>query len=230
VYISTSTPSKYIRDIAVKYDTPIVVSSQKSSSLNDCNFALRNAKTKYITLAHQDDIYLPQYAEQCVNAAEKYKDTLICFTNSSEIFAGQNRPDSAITRVKRLMFAVFMPFKKNMTSRFWKMRLLSIGNPISAPTVMFNLETLPNFQFESTFSDNLDWDNWCKMAAMNGRFVYLSDVLIKRRIHEESATSLGLEQKTSEEEDLRMFKRFWPGFIAKLLTRVYSTRARSNKI
>lgn len=228
--ISTSTPSKYISDIARKYNIEVVVAPPKGGSLGDNNFAFRQAKTKYVTMAHQDDIYLPDYAASCVKAAERFSDTLICFTNGSELVNGSERSASLLMKIKRLMFFCFMPFRNTLRSKFWKKALLSLGNPISAPTVTYNLETMPNFQFVSEYSDNLDWDNWLRMADMEGRFVYLPQILLQRRLHGDSQTSAGIERNTSTKEDLRMFRRFWPEPIARLLTRLYSTRKKSNDV
>ena len=228
IYISTSTPSVYIREIAELFGIKVYVSRLPSSSMNDCNFAFRQAKTKYVTLAHQDDLYLPQYAETCIAAANNYNDTLICFTNYSEFTGGADKQVSALLKVKRLMLWIFMPLKKHMQSRFWKMKLLAFGNPISAPTIMYNLEKMPGYQFNSSLIYNLDWEEWYKLSKEEGRFIYLPEILVKRRMHSESATTRGLKNNLSYAEDLKMFKLFWPTVFAKLIVRFYSTRSKSN--
>ncbi|MCB9246933.1 MAG: glycosyltransferase family 2 protein [Flavobacteriales bacterium] len=228
--ICTSTPSKYISDLAERYDIEVLVAPSGLGSLHDNNFAFRQARTKYVTIAHQDDVYMPKYAEACVTAAEMYPDTLIAFTNGIEVVRGELRYHSNLMRVKRMMLFAFMPFQKTLKSKFLKRGLLSLGNPISAPTVMYNMDNLPNFQFISEFSDNLDWDNWLRIANMSGRFVYLPEVLIQRRLHEHSQTSAGIKTSRGEAEDMSMFMQFWPKPIAKILTRLYSVRTKSNDV
>lgn len=225
IHISTSTPSPYISDIAKKYGVELFVNEVRQGGAADCNFSLRHVKTKYVTLTHQDDIYLPEYAEACLAAAEKFKNTLICFTNYSEIVDGKERPVNLSLRIKRFMLWVFMPFKNNIRSKFWKTKLLSMGNPISAPTVMFNLEKLPGFQYPLEFNNipqSLDWLTWHNMAKMEGRFVYVKKILLKRRLHPDTLTKRGLENNSRQIEDLEMFKKFWPGFIAKIIAKLYS--------
>ena len=178
---------------------------------------------------HQDDIYLPQFAEMCYNAAEKFKDTLICFTDYGEIIGTQERSTNMLLKVKRLMFSLFMPVKKNIKNTFWKRALLALGDPIAAPSVTFNREKLNKFLFSSDFTINIDWDAWQRMALMHGRFVYVDKILMLHRIHPESATSLGLEQNIRQQEDVIMFKRFWPGNVAKLLAALYARSYKSNK-
>ncbi len=232
IYITTSTPSDYIRNIAQKYNVELFVTELGKGVLHDDNFCLRQAKTKYVTLAHQDDIYLPHYAETCIAAAEKFTDTLICFTNYTEIMEGTDRPTTFMLRVKRFILNFFMPFNAHLKSKFWKRRFLSFGNPIATPTIMYNLHTLPNFQFALELADKpntLDWFTWCDLAGMKGTFVYCKKVLLKRRIHADSLTSSGLGNDSRYQEDVAMFKRFWAPFMAKILAKIYASSYASNK-
>jgi len=228
IYISTSTPSAYISDLAKKYSIEVYVTESGQGIAHDWNFSLQQAKTKYVTLAHQDDLYMPEYAKTCLNATEKFKDTLICFTGYSEIVEGKDRTNNLLLRVKRFMLWFFMPFKKNIRSKFWKRKLLSTGCPIAAPSVMYNRDRLSGFQFSSEYSINMDWEGWYRMSAMKGRFVYIKKNLLKHRIHPASATSAGLKSNLRQKEDLRMFNLFWPRIISRLLTKFYSRSYLSN--
>ena len=87
-----------------------------------------------------------------------------------------------------------------------------------------------DFQFSGVFSINMDWDAWYRMANRKGRFVYESQSLLKHRIHLDSATTQGLQDNARQDEDLIMFKRFWPVFIAKFLAKIYALSYNSNKI
>lgn len=229
IYITTSTPSDYISSIAKQYAIELFVSDTWNGMAEDWNFAFNHGTTKYITLVHQDDIYLPGYTELCCNAAEKFQDTLICFTDYLELTGSEERSANLLLKVKRLMFAFFMPLKKNINNRFWKKSLLALGDPIAAPSVMFNREKLSNFLFSSEFSINIDWDAWQRMALMEGRFVYVNKILLKHRIHSDSATTVGLKGNIRQQEDIVLFKRFWPGAVAKLLSRIYARSYKSNE-
>lgn len=230
IYVATSTPSAYIEHIAGKYGVAVYVAETGRGIAHDWNFSLRQAKTKYVTLAHQDDLYLPDYTECCIRAAEKFKDSLICFTDYLEIVDGKERKNTPLLRVKLLMLRFFMPFRKHIRSRFWKRKLLSGGCPIPAPSVMYNLENLNDFQFSAEFRINMDWDAWSRMADMEGRFIYVDKALLQHRIHPDSATTKGLERNFRQQEDLKLFERFWPGFIARRLARLYALSYKSNNV
>src|SRR5688500_8926121 len=147
IYIATSTPSEYISDIAKKYEIEVLVIESGRGITHDWNFSLKNAKTKYGTLAHQDDIYKPYYGERCFCGAEKFKDNLICFTDYSEIVNEKDRSNTLMLRIKRFMLWSFMPLKKNIRSKFWKRVSVSMGSPIPTPSVMYNLNNLNTFEF-----------------------------------------------------------------------------------
>lgn len=230
IYIATSTPSPYIINNAGKYNIEVFITEAGRGIAHDWNFGLRQAKTKYVTLTHQDDIYLPNYASDLLATAERFKDSLICFSNYSELVNGIRRKSNLLLQVKRLTLFLFMPFKKNIKRKFWKKLLLSLGNPIPCPTVMYNLDVLDNFRFSNEFSINLDWDAWYRMAKMHGRFVYLPCAMLSHRIHPDSETTLGLKNNLRQIEDIKMFRCFWPSFIAKILSHIYALSYKSNDI
>lgn len=228
IYITTSTPSEYIENISKKYGVELFITEKGLGIAHDWNFSLQQAKTKYVTLAHQDDLYMKAYTESCIRASEKHKDTLICFTGYNEVINDTKRSRTLLLDVKRLMLKTSMPFKNNIHGKIRKNLLLMVGCPIAAPSVMYNLEHLKDFEFSPEFSINMDWDAWCRLAGMEGRFVYVKKELLSHRIHPDSATTEGLKNNIRQHEDLKIFKRFWPDFLANQLAKVYARSYKSN--
>src|SRR6187431_3208020 len=103
IYISTSTPSTYINDIANQFGVEVFITETGQGIAHDWNFSLQLGKTKYITLAHQDDIYLSDYTDTCLRSAERYNDTLICFTDYAEIVDGHDRSGTLLLNVKNVI-------------------------------------------------------------------------------------------------------------------------------
>ena len=56
IFIATSTPNKYIDDIAAKYNLKVYVNDGESGITQDWNFAYSKVQTDYVTIAHQDDV------------------------------------------------------------------------------------------------------------------------------------------------------------------------------
>lgn len=228
IYITTSTPSEYIENISKKYGVDLYITEKGLGIAHDWNFSLHLAKTKYVTLAHQDDLYMKAYTEECLKASEKYKDTLICFTGYHEVIDETKRTRTLLLDVKRFMLWSSMPFTNHLKNILRKNLLVCMGCPIAAPSVMYNLDNLKGFQFSSEFSINMDWDAWCRMAGMKGRFVYVKKELLTHRIHPDSATTAGLKNNIRQGEDLKIFKRFWPDFFANQLAKMYARSYKSN--
>lgn len=230
IFITTSTPSPYIESIAKQFDVPVYSTINGRGIGHDWNFSFTTANTDYVTLAHQDDIYTPDYAATCLKAAGKYKDMLICFTDYIEIAGDVERKNTKLLIVKRIMIRMFMLWSNTIKNRFWKKLSLSFGCPIPCPSVTFNKKELSSFRFAEDLAINLDWDAWLQMADMNGRFVYIPYYLSKHRIHRGSATTEGIKDNVRQKEDLEIFNRLWPSFIAKLLAHFYVSSYASNDL
>ena len=61
IILCTSTPSLYIMDMADKYGIPVHVREGKSRIMDDWNFAYHMADSRFVTIAHQDDMYQKDY-------------------------------------------------------------------------------------------------------------------------------------------------------------------------
>jgi len=73
IYIATSTPTAQVCETAAKYGIEVFTTEPNQGIAHDWSFALQQAKTKYVTLAPQDDIYLPNYTERSIEALEKVR-------------------------------------------------------------------------------------------------------------------------------------------------------------
>jgi hypothetical protein len=229
IFISTSTPCDSIREAARRYGVPVKEAGPGGGMGQDWNAAFRRAGTPYVTLAHQDDIYTPRYAERCLQAVRHHPDSLICFTGYSELAGAEERTRNLLLLVKRLMLRTFMPFGNTLRRRTWKQWSLSFGNAISCPTVMFHKERLGDFRFSESLQVNLDWDAWLHLAETEGSFVYVPERLVIHRIHAASGTTAALEARLRHEEDLALFSRLWPKPAARLLAAAYALSYRSNR-
>lgn len=228
ILITTSTPSAFIRDIANKYRIPIYV-NDTGGIANDWNFAFTKCKTKYITLAHQDDLYLSRYTETSLNTINKKKnrDFLILFTDYSEIKGGLLQNISPNIVIKQILLSIFIIYGRLRNKRLKKI-ILSLGNPIACPSVMYNLENLEHFEFSTEFRYNLDWEAWLRMSNLNGSFLYVNKRLLIHRLHEGSQTSIQILDKNRKAEEERIFRLIWNKNIAKFIMKFYKYSSFAN--
>ena len=228
VIIATSTPSSYIEGISVKYNIPVFINKESSGIASDWTFACACCKSKYITIAHQDDIYLPDYTERLTSAMKKSPRSLIAFSDYKEIYDGLLRGDTLLLNIKRTILFPFFLFHQTLSAKIFKKALLAGGSSICCPSVMFNRENIGEISFNTEMSINMDWFFWWTLAGRNGTFVFIKETLMLHRIHSASETSNGLASNRRQSEDKYMFRKIWPKPIAAILTKLYSFSYISN--
>lgn len=225
IILYTSTPNPLITTLCQQYDLACLT-AEGGGIGKDWNHALSFVKTPYATIAHQDDVYQSDYAEQVMAAFEKYPQSSLVFSDYHEL-----REDKLVTSnlnliIKRLMLATL---SLAPSSAFWQQRILSFGNPIACPAVTYQLNRLKGFQFSEQWRTSLDWLAWYTISKdYPGRFTYLRQALMLHRIHDGSETTATIADKVRSQEDLKMYELLWPKPIAKWLIKVYEKSQQSN--
>lgn len=229
VFIATSTPNEHIRKVADQYGIPVYVNEGEHGITQDWNFAYRMADTELVTIAHQDDVYLPDYTKNILRLVKHTPETLIAFTDYGELRDGKAVLDNSILKIKRLLL---MPLRcKGMQkSIFVRRRILSLGNPICCPAVTFKKTNLPEEVFSHGFRSNEDWEAWEMLSKKKGVFAYTKEIGMYHRIHEGSETSIIIGDHARKNEDFEMFCKFWPKSIARILSGVYAKSEKSNEL
>jgi len=229
VFISTSTPNEWIRKIANDYQLPLYVNTGKAGIAGDWEFALSSASTPYVTLAHQDDIYLPNYSGVIEAIFTKYPDTLIAFSDYREIDDTDSiRKLNKDIRIKHILLWPFL-FQQSLKGRGSKLSILRMGNPVCAPSITYNVPALGSthlFNFELALA--LDWDAWIRMTNIKGRFCYSPKPIVYHRVHNATETTAGISSGRRYEEDLMIFSKLWPNRIAKALAKFYAESYKTN--
>ena len=228
IIIVTSTPNDYIANIAKRYGLPYIVNEGEGGITQDWNFAYSQARTKYITIAHQDDVYEANYLEEALHCVHKQRKPLIFFGDYYEIRDGQRVEKNRLLTIKRIMLLPLRP-KILWKSRWIRRRILSLGSPICCPSVMFVSGNLPDVIFANHFRACEDWEAWEKLSKLQGEFVYSTKKIMGHRIHEGSETSAMIGENKRSAEEYQMYCKFWPACIARFLTRFYAKGQESNQ-
>lgn len=230
VIICTSTPNESISSLANKFQLPLFVNQHEPNIANDWNFAFDAANTKLVTIAHQDDIYLPNYTAMMLEHMNLSQNKpLMFFCDYAEIRNGDYSDSSINLQVKKVLLH---PLKNQEAwgSQRKRRRILSLGSAICCPSVTLSKEHIHTHPFFDHYKSNLDWDAWERLSKQDGDFVYCPHTLLLHRIHDESETSALIKSNVRSLEDLEMLKRFWPKPIAKILNFFYSFSMRSNNL
>lgn len=228
IVVATATPNSHIEQLCKKYNLELHVRDGQPGIAPDWNFALSCAKTPLATLAHQDDFYLLDYSEQALEYINSEPDTLLYFTNYAELHNGETIANNALLRTKRILISP-LKIKGFRHSKFVRRRILSFGTSICCPSVTMNLPRLQDPVFIDRMRADLDWEAWANASKLDGAFVYNPKICMLHRIHEGSETSACLHDDTRAQEDLYMFKQFWPSPIAHLLNTLYASSRNMQK-
>ena len=249
ILLYTSTPFREVRELADKYDIPMQIGESGKDEAGiaaDWNGALNAAREqgfRYVTLAHQDDVYEPDYAE-CMIKALQDDEALgerpqIAFTDYYEIRKSGRISENTNLRIKQLLLT---PLKSRLLRHaIWARRLaICLGNAIYCPSVTYVLPNLEQYSdedssdcrtlnlFHGTMGSNIDWQLWEELSKQKGSFLYLPERLMGHRIHESSTTSELIRDERRREEDLYMLEKFWPKWIAEGIEYFYQGAEKSN--
>ncbi len=228
VIMATTTKNKFIETLANKYNLELFAGKHTNIG-GDFDFALSCSKTKLTTIAHQDDIYEPTYAEKVIKAYKKRPNSSIIFTDYFELRNEQKVYSNTNLKIKRFLLS---PLKfSNITPPRWAKRFaLKFGCAICCPAVTFVKTNCPQKIFTSDFKCNVDWSAWEKLSHNKHPFTFVSEPLMGHRISEASTTTEIINAGIRTKEDYEIFCRFWPTPIAKALTKFYQKSEKSNDL
>ncbi len=229
VVIATSTPNKFIDSIATSYDLQVFINESGKGIGPDFDFALNCGQTKLVTIAHQDDIYEKNYSKRMVDQYLKKKKTLIIVSKYYEIRDDKKIFSNTNLKIKSLLLS---PLKLGALTNLKLIKRLPIafGNSLCCPAVTFAIDNLKQKKyFDSDMKSNIDWVAWERISKESGSFSYIPEALMGHRVHEDSTTSSVINDNIRSREDFEMFTKFWPKFIARMLSKVYQKSEDNNR-
>lgn len=228
VICCTSTPSDYIRELTDKYKVPLYVRDGKSNIRDDWMFAYENAHGHFVTIAHQDDRYRSDYAENLLKSWGKYPDLLLFasdyLTIRMEEKDGKVRavpePFNMVWLVKKVLR---LPLRLHALAdrTMIKRSCVLFGNAICCPSCTYNKEQIGDDMFHSEYDFALDWDNIYELAGKKGRFICSEKPLIAYRVHAQATTKACIEDNRRPADEMAMFKKMWPDWIVRILMHFY---------
>lgn len=221
IVLASSTPFDGLDDIAETHGAKLVLHGPNRGIGRDWNAAVDAAETAWVTIAHQDDVYLPDFSAEVTGAIAANPDANLVFTDYAELYDDRPRIGTPMLRIKKALLELGFLGRARITRTGPKKRLLRFGCPIPCPAVTLNRAT-SRLQFDEQLKVDLDWDAWIQMADQGGSFCYVRKVLMHHRIHGGSETTAGIRAGIRAAEDLRMFESMWPRPLARVLARAYS--------
>lgn len=220
--VATSTPFAGLEELCEGFGARLVVHGPNRGIGNDWNRAIEAATTPLVTVAHQDDIYLPGYSAAMLEAHRARPEASLYFCDTGEVTDdGRPRADGLNLRVKRLLVGAAFVGRGAIRGPVARRLLLGLGNAVVCPAVTLNMRLSPHFRFREDLRTNMDWLAWLELAEI-GPVAYVPRRLMDHRVHPESETARCLDDGTRRAEDALVLERLWPRPIAGLIGRLYS--------
>jgi len=228
IIITTSKPFDGLKKISKKYGIKLFIFKSHKNIANDWNRGLKKAKTKWVTIAHQDDIYLPEYTENIKKYITKYNRANLIFTDYAQIIKNKVKKNTLLLTIKRIILNIFFLGRNEIQSKINKINCLRFGCPIPCPTVTIKKKPGKYKIFNENYKINIDWLAWLNFAKKNGSFVRINKVLLYHRIHKTSETSKAIKFGYRQIEDKKILGLVWPNFIARTLAFFYQISYKKN--
>ena len=109
ILMATSTPNQYISCLSQKYQIPLYINHGEAGISGDWNFGISQVHTPLFTIAHQDDVYLPEYSSRILEEFRRVKKPIIFFTDYWELRNDEVVKKDKLLNVKRLMLKPLEP-------------------------------------------------------------------------------------------------------------------------
>jgi len=228
IVVVTSTPNAAIDQACFATGVVPQVHDERRGIAHDWNQALSRATAPLVTVAHQDDIYYPDFVGETLAAMAKSHRPVLAFTDYVEFTSHGDRPRSRLLQIKQaLLHAAFLG-RPRVGGRIAKLNALRFACPIPCPAVTLNA-ALWDCRFDESFQVNLDWATWIAASRVQGDFIWIRRPLMGHRIHEDSETSNAIGDGRRQSEDLRILLQLWPAPIARVIAKSYGAAYASNE-
>jgi hypothetical protein len=220
ILLATSTPSGHIVSTGRSFGLDTKINPLRSGIAADWNFALRSSKARFVTLAHQDDVYDPTFLQRTLALFNTHPAGALCFTGYAQIDDKGRRVTSKISLAKHTLERLILGSREAIYPK--RMRaFLSFGNPLPCSSVTFDREKLADFTFKDRYQSNLDWEAWLTLCAQGIMFLRVPARLVGRRHNGLTATSRLIQQGRRQAEDRDMFRKLWPEPVASAIALLY---------
>lgn len=155
-----------------------IIHSEKKNWTASVNLALKQARGEYVSILHQDDLWLKDRLERIGQAVQEYPGAVLFLHPSFFINPEGKRLGTWHCPLKTCM---------NPVSSGEMVERLLVQNFISIPAPFFKREAALQIGMNETLKYTADWDFWLGIAA-RGETVYLKETLSCFRIHPQAQT------------------------------------------
>lgn len=150
------------------------------------NAAFANAKTPYLVIAHQDDVYEPPFVEIAAQLLDEHPRAFAAHTRATYIDEHGKAIESAASQFKDRFWPADEPYEREPRQ---EMRALHDGNYIICPSAMYRMGAVREIgPFNENYRFVTDWEYWLRGLHQGFTIVGTHARLVQWRRHEDSTT------------------------------------------
>ncbi len=214
----------FLRDMAKRFGIRLFIRGGLPDIRQDWLFAWKCAKGRFVTLAHQDDIYRKNYTEELIRAFGRYPDMTVFVSDYMTIrMDGKKAVDDSLNGVWLVKKLLRLPLRLRCLADQTAIKRSGVlfGNALCCPACTYRKEWIGDEMFLSDYRFALDWENLYRLAGKKGRFIVCEKPLLAYRVHADAATMRSILSKERAREEEAMFRRMLPEPLAALLMKFY---------
>ena len=224
IILCAAEESAFLREMSERFDIPLFIRGGAPDIREDWLFAWRCARGRFVTLAHQDDIYRKNYTEELIRAYGRFPDMSVFVSDYMTIRMENGRAvDDTLNAVWLVKKVLRVPLRLRGLADLSAIKKSGVifGNALCCPTCTYRKEWFGDEMFLSGYKFALDWENLYRLAGEKGRFVVCEKPLLAYRVHEDAATMRSIRSSERAGEEEAMFRQMLPGKAAEYLMKAY---------
>lgn len=222
VIICTSTPNRYITKLSAQFGYPVYVRNGAHGLQQDWNFAYEMGaeRSELVTIAHQDDLYFPDYTKALLHAFQHFPDMSVFCCRYDTIDGEGNTIDGSSEKVKRIL-RLRLKDHAHADRTSVKLSALRYGNGIGCPSCTYHTKYCPAPLFRNDYKFVIDWDTLIRLAREPGRFICIEKPLMAYRVHAGAETMRNIENHNREKEEREVFRKLHLAPVTDVLMHFY---------
>ena len=184
-------------------DVRVVENEQRLGLAGNWNRAIELCTTEYLVIAHQDDVYEPQFVEQLADVLDRHPRAFAAHCKASTIDEhGRATRDPAALYKDRFWPRGVAEYEREPSD---EIAVLRQGNYVIAPAVMLRMKDVAAIgRFDARYDFVTDWDYWLRGLFAGRTLAGLNQRLMSFRRHANTATRLNERTLRRYEEESQL--------------------------
>ena len=190
--------------IAAHAGATVIRNAQRMGLAANWNRAMEIAKSEYFVIAHQDDVYEPEYLATLLHAVQSHPRAFAAHCKARTIDEHGAPIAHPAALFKERFWTNDDPMEREPRT---ELEVLQRGNYVVAPTVLFRSSAVSKIGvFHERYAFVTDWEYWMRAMLEGFTFPGVAKRLVAFRRHDETATRAHERTMRRYDEELELLR------------------------